>query len=49
MRFACLSLIVNYAAGRGENAIHDDVDASTASAREQSMGILTALFGTGND
>jgi len=49
MRFACLSLIVNYAAGRGENAIHDDVDASTASAREQSMRILTALFGTGND
>ena len=46
MRFACLSLIVNYAAGRGENAIHDDVEASSASAREQSMRVLSALFGT---
>jgi 5'-methylthioinosine phosphorylase len=44
MRFACLSLIVNYAAGRGEKAIHEDIEASTASAREQSMKILNAFF-----
>ena len=44
MRFACLSLIVNYAAGRGEKAIHEDIEASTASAREQSMKILNEFF-----
>jgi purine nucleoside phosphorylase len=44
MRFACLSLIVNYAAGRGEQAIHEDIEASTAAARERSMDILTAFF-----
>jgi 5'-methylthioinosine phosphorylase len=44
MRFACLSLIVNYAAGRGENAIHADIAASTRSAREQSMKILSEFF-----
>jgi len=44
MRFACLSLIVNYAAGRGENAIHEDIAASTRSAREQSMAILSEFF-----
>jgi 5'-methylthioinosine phosphorylase len=47
MRFACLSLIVNYAAGRGEKAIHEDIEASTASAREQSMKILREFFQTG--
>lgn len=44
MRFACLSLIVNYAAGRGEKAIHEDIEASTASARERSMQILQQFF-----
>lgn len=44
MRFACLSLIVNYAAGRGEKAIHEDIEASTASARERSMKILNDFF-----
>jgi 5'-methylthioinosine phosphorylase len=44
MRFACLSLIVNYAAGRGENAIHADIAASTRSAREQTMKILSEFF-----
>jgi len=44
MRFACLSLIVNYAAGRGENAIHEDIAASTRSAREQTMMILSGFF-----
>lgn len=44
MRFACLSLIVNYAAGRGEKAIHEDIEASTASARERSMKILDEFF-----
>ena len=44
MRYACLSLIVNYAAGRGEKAIHEDIEASTLSAKMQSMKILKEFF-----
>lgn len=44
MRYACLSLVVNYAAGRGETDIHADIEASTLSAREQAMTILTEFF-----
>ena len=44
MRYACLSLIVNYAAGRGEQAIHEDIEASTLSAKMQSMKILKEFF-----
>jgi 5'-methylthioinosine phosphorylase len=45
MAYACLSLIVNYAAGRGENPIHDDLEAGTMTARAQAMKILAAFFG----
>ena len=46
--YACLSLIVNYAAGRSDNAIHADIEASTTTARTQAMRILQGLFqGTG--
>jgi purine nucleoside phosphorylase len=45
MDYACLSLIVNYAAGRGEKTIHADIDASTMSAKMQAMKILRAFFG----
>lgn len=44
MRYACLSLIVNRAAGRGERGIHDDIEATTVSAREQAMRTLRAFF-----
>ena len=44
MEYACLSLIVNYAAGRGEKAIHADIEASTMTARTQAMKILQGLF-----
>ena len=44
MRYACLSLVVNYAAGRSETDIHADIEASTLSAREQAMTILTEFF-----
>ncbi|MDX1404293.1 MAG: S-methyl-5'-thioinosine phosphorylase [Woeseiaceae bacterium] len=44
MQYACLSLIVNYAAGRGEKAIHADIEESTAAARTKAMSILDALF-----
>jgi purine nucleoside phosphorylase len=44
IEYACLSLIVNYAAGRGEKAIHADIEASTVTARTQALNILQALF-----
>ena len=44
MDYACLSLIVNYAAGRGENAIHDDIVASTKTAKSRAMRILQEFF-----
>jgi len=46
MHYACLSLIVNYAAGRGENSIHADIEASTTTAKAQAMKVLQAFFDT---
>ena len=46
MDYACLSLIVNYAAGRGDSPIHADIEHSTMTARMQAMQILRAFFGT---
>ena len=46
MRYACLSLLVNYAAGRGEKAIHEDIEASTMTAKMQAMKILRSFFGS---
>jgi purine nucleoside phosphorylase len=45
LSYACLSLIVNHAAGRGEMPIHDDVESSTLSARMQAIQILRQYFG----
>jgi 5'-methylthioinosine phosphorylase len=42
--YACLSLIVNYAAGRGEKSIHADIAASTMTARTQAIRILQEFF-----
>jgi 5'-methylthioinosine phosphorylase len=44
MNYACLSLVVNKAAGRGEKPIHDDVESSTLSARSQAMQVLMEFF-----
>jgi len=44
MDYACLSLIVNYAAGRGEKAIHADIEESTVMARSRAMTILQEHF-----
>lgn len=44
MNYACLSLIVNYAAGRGQKAIHADIEESTMTAKIQAMKILRELF-----
>lgn len=44
MDYASLSLIVNYAAGRGQGAIHADLEENTTAAKSQAMKILQALF-----
>ena len=44
LRYACLALIVNRAAGRGDTPIHEDVEASTLSARTQAMSVLRQFF-----
>lgn len=45
MNYACLSLIVNRAAGRGENAIHEDIEASLLEAKTRSLRLMQQLFG----
>ncbi len=44
LEYACLSLIVNRAAGRGEAAIHADIEASTLTAKLQAMRVLKRFF-----
>ena len=44
MRYACLSLIVNAAAGRGEKGIYDDIEASMGSAKAKALAVLEAFF-----
>ncbi len=45
MDYACLSLIVNYAAGRGEKPIHEDLEAGTMTAKMHAMKVLRVYFG----
>jgi len=44
LEYACIAMIVNRAAGRGDVPIHDDVEASTAAARHATMTTLQAFF-----
>ncbi|MEX2122543.1 MAG: S-methyl-5'-thioinosine phosphorylase [Woeseia sp.] len=44
MNYACLSLIVNFAAGRGEGAIHEDIEASLLTAKAQALRLMQQLF-----
>lgn len=44
MRFACLSLLVNHAAGRSEKGIYEDIETSMESARRQALRVLQAFF-----
>jgi purine nucleoside phosphorylase len=47
MRYACLSLIVNDGAGRGEKGIYDDIEASMRTATDRAQSVLRALFRIG--
>ena len=44
MRYACLALVVNKAAGRGQGSIHRDVEANTAAARKAAKSVLHHFF-----
>ena len=44
MDYACIALIVNRAAGRGDVPIHDDLEASTAAARRAALDTLRQFF-----
>jgi 5'-methylthioinosine phosphorylase len=44
LAYACLALIVNRAAGRGDTPIHQDVEASTKSARTLAESLLQEYF-----
>ncbi len=44
IEYACLSLAVNFAAGRGDVPIHDDVESNMAAARMQAMKVLRHFF-----
>ena len=47
LEYACLSLVVNKAAGRDDKPIHDAVESSTLSARTQALRVLKGIFGSG--
>ena len=47
--YACLALVVNKAAGRGEKPIHEDVETSTLSVRRQAIELLQQFFGYGDN
>jgi purine nucleoside phosphorylase len=42
--YACLAMVVNRAAGRGDRSIHDDLEASMAITRNATMSTLVAFF-----
>ena len=42
--YACIAMVVNRAAGRGDRPIHEDVEASTLAARTATMALLKAFF-----
>jgi purine nucleoside phosphorylase len=44
MNYACLSLIVNFAAGRGGKAIHEDIEGSLLEAKTRSLRLMQQLF-----
>lgn len=43
--YACVAMVVNRAAGRGDVPIHDDVEANTVAARNATLATLRAFFG----
>jgi len=46
--YACLSMVVNLAAGRGDRPIHDAVESNIAAARTQAIRVLQQFFRDSN-
>ena len=44
LRYVCLALIVNQAAGRGDSPIHEDVESHSLTARTRAMDLLMQFF-----
>jgi hypothetical protein len=44
MTYACLSLIVNFAAGRGKRAVHEDIEGSLLEAKTRALRVMHLLF-----
>lgn len=44
LAYACIALVVNAAAGRSDAAIHDDIEASMASARYQAAELVRSFL-----
>ncbi len=44
LQYACLAMVVNRAAGRGDTPIHEDVESSTLAARTETMRVLDSFF-----
>jgi purine nucleoside phosphorylase len=42
--YACIAMIVNHAAGRGDVPIHDDVAINTAATKSATMSVLRNFF-----
>ncbi len=42
--YACLALVVNKAAGRGDGSIHDGIEAASLGARQQAFKVLEAYI-----
>ena len=45
LEYACVAMVVNRAAGRGEIPIHEDVESGTELARESAMSLLRQFCG----
>lgn len=46
IEYACIALVVNQAAGRGDKPIHYDVAASTETARAAALALVAEFFGS---
>jgi purine nucleoside phosphorylase len=44
MTYACLSLIVNFAAGRGKGTVHEDIEGSLLEAKTRALRVMHLLF-----
>ncbi|MDH3747204.1 MAG: S-methyl-5'-thioinosine phosphorylase [Gammaproteobacteria bacterium] len=49
IKYACIALVVNRAAGRGDQPIHDDVETNSAAAKALAMRVIDRVFSEETD